>query len=99
MIADSTKVTAPAFEWAIENYKLTFYLIKVLSDYFNLYKKIWPDIRERISSISKIKCCQDIAKRLLLEHKVYGFYVQDKREKLQAYGQSVKHQVQKMKTT
>ena len=55
------------------------------------------------SSISpltfNIKCCQDIAKHLLSEHEVYGPYVQNKGEGLQVYGQSVKHQVQKMETT
>ena len=47
----------------------------------------------------KINCCQDIAKRLFSEYEVYGPYVQNKRESIQAYGQSVKHQVQKMETT
>lgn len=98
-MAGSTKVTVPALKWATENYKLTFHLIEVLSDYPSLRKGIWPGVGERVSGTSKIKCCQDIAKRLLLEHEVYGPDVQNKGEGLQAYGQSVKHQVQKMETT
>lgn len=85
MMAGSTKVTVPALKWATENYKLTFQLIEVLSDYPRLRKGIWPGVGERVSGTSKIKCCQDIAKRLL------GSYVQNKGEGLQAYGQSVKH--------
>ncbi len=99
MMVGSTKITVPALKWATENYKLTFHLIEVLSDYPSLRKGIWPGVGERVSGTSKIKCCQDIAKRLLLEHDVYSPHVQNKREGLQAYGQSVKHQVQKMETT
>ena len=99
MMAGSIKVTVPALKWATENYKLTFHFIKVLSDYPSFHKGIWPGIRERVSGASKIKFWQDIAKWLLLEHEVYGFYVQNKGERLQAYGQSIKHQVQKIETT
>lgn len=87
MIAGSTKVTVPAFKWATENCKLTFYLIEVLSDYPSLRKGIWPGVGECILGTSKIKYCQDIAKRFLLEHEVYGSYVQNKGEGLQAYDQ------------
>ena len=96
MIRGSTKVTIPALKWATKNYKLTFQLIKVLNDYPSFCKGIWPGVRKRIIGISKIKCCQDIVKRLLSEYEVYGFYFQNKGEGLQVYGQLVKHQVQKM---
>ncbi len=99
MMAGSTKVTVPAIKWAADDYKLTFQLIEVLSDYPSLRKGIWPGVGERVTGTSKIKCCQDIAKRLFSVHEVYGPYVQNKREGIQTYGQSVKHQVQKMETT
>ena len=82
MMAGSTKVTVPALKWTTENYKLTFHLIKVLSDYPSLCKGIRPGVRKRVSGTSKIKCCQDIAKRLLLEHEVYSLYIQNKGERL-----------------
>ena len=99
MMAGSTKVKVLALKWAIEYYKLIFHLIDVLSDYISFRKGIWPGIEEHVSGTSKIKYCQDIAKQLLLEYEIYGFYVQNKGEKLQAYGQLVKYQVQKMETT
>ncbi len=98
-MAVSTKVTVPAIKWAADDYKLTFQLIEVLSDYFNLHKGIWPGVGEWVIGTSNIKCCKNIAKRLLSENEVYGPYVQNKRESIQVYGQSVKHQVQKMETT
>ena len=70
-----------------------------MSDYTSLRKGIWPGVGERVSGTSKIKCCQDIAKRLFSEHEVYGPYVQNKGKGLQAYIQSVKHQIQRMETT
>ena len=56
MMAGSTKVTVPAIKWATENYKLTFQLIEVLSNYPSLCKGIWPGVGERVSGTSKIKC-------------------------------------------
>ncbi len=80
MMAASTKVTIPAIKWAADDYKLTFQLIEVLSDYPSLYKGIWPGVVERVIGTSKIKCCQDIAKLLFSENAVYDPYVQNKRE-------------------
>ena len=97
-MADSTKVTVPAIKWAIENYKLIFHFIKVLSDYPSFCKGIWPAVRERILGISKINCCQNIAEQLFLQHKIYGFYIHHKEERLQVYSQLVKHQIQKIET-
>ncbi len=70
-----------------------------MSDYLSLRKGIWPRVRERVIGTSKIKCCQDIAKQLFSEQEVYSPYVQNKRESIHAFGQSVKHQVQKIETT
>ncbi len=99
MMVGSTKVTVPAIKWAANDYKLTFQLTEVLSDYLSFRKGIWPGVGYRVTSTSKIKCCQDIAKRFFSKHEVYGPYVQNKRESIQAYGKSVKHKVQKMGTT
>ena len=99
MMAGSIKVTIPAIKSASDDYKLTSQLIEVLSDHPSLCKGTWPGVREWVIGTSKIKCCQDIAKQLYSGHKFYGPYVQNKRESIQAYGQTVKHQTQKMKTT
>ncbi len=93
MMAASTKVTVPAIKWAAGDYKFTFQLIEVLSDYPGLHKGIWPGVGKQVTGTSKIKYCQDIAKRLFSEHEVYGPYVQKKKKGIPAYGQSVKHQV------
>lgn len=99
MMAGSKKVIVPAIKWAADDYKLTSQLIEVLSNYPSLCKGIWPRVEERVTGTSKIKCCQNIAKQLFSEHEVYGPYIQNKREGIQVYGQSVKYQVQKMETT
>ncbi len=54
MMAGSTKVTVAAIKWAADDYKLTFQLIEVLSDYPSLRKSIWPGVEKRVTGTRSI---------------------------------------------
>lgn len=82
MIVDSTKIRVPAIKWAINNYKFISQLIKVLSDYLSLCKNIWLRVREQVTGTNKIKCYQDIIKKLFLKYEVYRLYIQNKRKNI-----------------
>lgn len=45
-MANSIKVIVLVLKWKIENYKLIFHLIEILSDYFSLCKDILLSIRK-----------------------------------------------------
>lgn len=72
--------------------------MEVFSDYSSFCKDIQPGVEERISSISKMQCHQDITKQLVSEHEIYDSHITNKKEKLQAYSKLVKYQIQKMQT-
>lgn len=68
-------------------------LIKVLSNYHNLYKRIWQSVQKYVSGTSKIKCCQDIAKWLFLNIKFIALIFKIKEKDDKAYGQFVEYQI------